>query len=168
MKIVFRFILLVCLAPWIGCSSGVSDKKDAGKAAKSTTFDRKSHAAFAGAPIPPPQDVAAPPATAQTSASGLAWVVLQPGTGTIHPKQGDSVEVHYVGWSTDGKMVDSNRTRALGYPATIRLDGVIEGWMEGIPLMVVGESRRLWVPAKLAYGEAEGMMVFDIELLFIR
>ncbi len=164
MKYAALFTLLVCLSSWIGCSSADGDKKDA----QPTTFDRKSHAKFAEAPIPPPADVAAPPASAEASPSGLAWVVLQPGTGTIHPKKGDSVEVHYVAWSTDGKMVDSNRTRALGYPATIRLDGVIEGWMEGIPMMVVGESRRLWVPAKLAYGEAEGTMVFDIELLFIR
>ena len=44
----------------------------------------------------------------------------------------------------------------------------------GIPLMTVGEKRRFWVPANLAYGEnppngaPRGQLVFDIELLSIK
>ncbi|TDI17143.1 MAG: FKBP-type peptidylprolyl isomerase, partial [Acidobacteria bacterium] len=40
-------------------------------------------------------------------------------------------------------------------------------WTEGLQLMVVGEKRRFWIPADLAYGEngrVPGMLVFDIEL----
>jgi FKBP-type peptidyl-prolyl cis-trans isomerase len=116
-----------------------------------------------------PADVAAPPADAQHSASGLAWKVLKPGTGTLHPKRDSIVRVHYTGWTTDGKMFDSSY--AKGTPATFELTKVIPGWTEGLQLMTAGESRRFWIPKGLAYrgaaGKPEGMLVFDIDLLEI-
>jgi peptidylprolyl isomerase len=121
------------------------------------------------APIPPPADVAAPPADAQVTSSGLASKVLTPGTGTEHPVPTDLVKVNYTGWTTDGKMFDSSVAR--GRPAVFPLGKVIAGWTEGLQLMVVGETRRLWIPAKLAYdgkpGKPQGMLVFDVELLDI-
>jgi peptidylprolyl isomerase len=120
-------------------------------------------------PIPPPPDVAAPPADAQTTASGLASKVLSAGTGTDHPQADDMVKVHYTGWTTDGKMFDSSAARER--PVVLPLNRVIPGWAEGLQLMVVGEKRRLWIPGKLAYdGQAnrpQGMLVFDVELLDI-
>ena len=118
-----------------------------------------------------PADVAAPPAGAGKSASGLASKVLRPGTGTTHPHAWDTVSVNYTGWTTDGKMFDTSAAR--GEPASFGLENVIAGWTEGVQLMVEGESRRFWIPAKLAYGETPrlgrpaGMLVFDIELLKI-
>ena len=122
-------------------------------------------------PTPPttPPDVAAPPADAQTTKSGLASKVLQPGTGTVHPKASSTVSVHYSGWTTDGKMFDSSVMR--GTPTTFGLDRVIAGWTEGLQLMVEGEKRRFWIPSRLAYdgapGMPKGMLVFDIELIKI-
>lgn len=119
-----------------------------------------------------PADVAGPPDSAEKAASGLASRVLRAGTGTVHPHRWDKVTVHYTGWMTNGKMFDSSVSR--GEPATFPLDEVIAGWTEGVQWMVVGEARRLWIPAKLAYGETarqpggpSGMLVFDIELLDI-
>jgi FKBP-type peptidyl-prolyl cis-trans isomerase len=121
------------------------------------------------APIPPPADVAAPPADAQVTSSGLASKVLTPGTGTEHPTPTDLVKVNYTGWTTDGKMFDSSVAR--GRPTVLPLNKVIAGWTEGLQLMVVGETRRLWIPAKLAYdgksGKPQGTLVFDVELLDI-
>jgi len=121
------------------------------------------------APIPAPPDVAAPPADAQTTASGLASKPIAAGTGTDHPRPDDSVKVHYTGWTTDGKMFDSSVAR--NRPIVLPLDRVIAGWAEGLQLMVVGEKRRLWIPAKLAYegkpDRPQGMLVFDVELLDI-
>jgi len=120
------------------------------------------------APIPPPDDVAAPPADADKTASGLASKILTPGKGRLHPSKTDLVIVHYTGWTTDGKMFDSSVAR--GEPAPMSLDGVIAGWTEGVQMMVVGEKRRFWIPAKLAYegkDGPQGMLVFDIELLKI-
>jgi peptidylprolyl isomerase len=121
------------------------------------------------APIPAPSDVAAPPADAQVTASGLASKVLAPGTGTDHPLPDDMVKVEYTGWTTDGKMFDSSVPRHR--PTVLPLNRVIIGWAEGLQLMVVGEKRRLWIPAKLAYegqpNRPQGMLVFDVELLDI-
>ena len=118
-----------------------------------------------------PADVAAPPADAQRSGSGLAWKVLQPGKGTRHPRPNSEVTVHYTGWTTDGRKFDSSHDG--GQPATFSLDGVIRGWTEGVQMMVEGEKRRFWVPADLGYGPCPGgskpcgLLVFDIELLKI-
>ncbi len=123
-------------------------------------------------PLPAPEapaDVAAPPPSATTTASGLAYRVLSRGTGSEHPSPTARVSVHYTGWTTDGKMFDSSVTR--GKPATFPLDRVIAGWTEGVPLMVVGEKTRFWIPESLAYegkpGKPQGMLVFDVELLSI-
>jgi peptidylprolyl isomerase len=122
-------------------------------------------------PDPPavPSDVAAPPAGAQKTASGLVWKQLAKGTGKTKPKPTDTVKVHYTGWSADGKMFDSSVTRDK--PATFPVDKVIKGWGEGVQLMVEGEKRRFWIPKELAYndrpGRPQGTLVFDIELLDI-
>jgi peptidylprolyl isomerase len=121
------------------------------------------------AQIPAPADVAAPPADAQRTASGLASKVIQPGTGTRHPRANSRVRVHYTGWTTDGKMFDSSVAR--NEPITFGLDEVIPGWTEGVQMMVEGEKRRLWIPENLAYGgrrgAPQGMLVFDVELIRI-
>ena len=143
---------------WIAVSGWQkADAQAGGKPSSSAADPRKA-----------PADVAAPPADAQKTASGLASKVLRPGTGTTHPHHWDEVTVNYTGWTTDGKMFD-----ASAEPATFGLDNVIKGWTEGLQRMVVGEARRFWIPAKLAYGESPrpgaptGMLVFDVELLDI-
>jgi peptidylprolyl isomerase len=122
-----------------------------------------------GAAIAAPSDVAAPPADAQKTQSGLATKVLAPGKGGDKPSAYDKVTVHYTGWTTDGKMFDSSVQR--GNPATFEVKGVIAGWTEGLQLMTAGEKRRLWIPEDLAYkgrpGSPQGMLVFDVELLEI-
>ena len=119
-----------------------------------------------------PADVAAAPAGAEKTASGLTSKVLKKGTGTKKPKATDTVEVHYSGWTLDGKMFDSSLTR--GQTTSFPLNGVIKGWTEGLQLMVEGEKRRFWIPADLAYGENPGggrpggMLCFDVELVKIK
>jgi FKBP-type peptidyl-prolyl cis-trans isomerase len=117
--------------------------------------------------VPPPDDVAGPPADGEKTATGLVSKVLQPGKGTTHPAKTDVVTVHYTGWTTDGKSFDSSVSR--GKPASFPLEKVIPGWTEGVQLMVAGEKRRFWIPEKLAYkgkeGRPAGMLVFDVELI---
>jgi peptidylprolyl isomerase len=119
-------------------------------------------------PIPAPPDVAAAPADAQRTGDNLASKVLKAGTGTRHPRANSEVTVHYTGWTTDGKMFDSSVAR--GEPSTFGLDRVIPGWTEGVQMMVEGEKRRFWIPARLAYegmDGPQGTLVFDIELIKI-
>jgi FKBP-type peptidyl-prolyl cis-trans isomerase len=119
-----------------------------------------------------PSDVAAAPADAQKTESGLASKVLQAGKGDKKPSAADTVTVHYSGWTTDGKLFDSSVKR--GQPTSFPLNGVIKGWTEGLQLMVEGEKRRFWIPADLAYGENPGggrpggLLVFDVELISIK
>jgi len=122
--------------------------------------------------IPAPADVAAAPANAEKSATGLASLVVKKGTGTVHPSATDKVQVHYSGWSKDGQMFDSSEVR--GEPASFGLNQVIKGWTEGVQLMVEGEKRRFWIPGNLAYGDTPsrpgapaGQLTFDVELLKI-
>jgi peptidylprolyl isomerase len=120
------------------------------------------------ATVPAPPDVAAPPADAVKTATGLATKVIAKGKGTEHPTKEDVVTIHYTGWKTDGSMFDSSVTK--GKPASFRVGGVIAGFGEGLQLMVIGEKRRLWIPETLAYKgarEPKGMLVFDIELIDI-
>ena len=83
---------------------------------------------------------------------------------------GQKVTVHYTGWLTNGKKFDSSVDR--GQPISFPLNGVIQGWQEGIPGMKPGGVRRLKIPANLGYG-AKGAgnvippnatLVFEIEL----
>jgi hypothetical protein len=122
--------------------------------------------------LPAPPDVAAAPADAARTSSGLASKVLSPGKGTRHPRPNSRVTVHYSGWTTNGRMFDSSVVR--GEPTTFGLDEVIPGWTEGLQMMVEGEKRRFWIPGKLAYGDTPsrpgapaGLLVFDVELIRI-
>jgi FKBP-type peptidyl-prolyl cis-trans isomerase len=122
-------------------------------------------------PYTPPPDLAAPPADATKSPSGLISRVLTPGTGTLKPAATDFVTVHYTGWAaSDGRMFDSSITR--GAPSTFPLNKALPGWRDCVQLMAVGEKRRCWVPESLAYkgqaGRPTGTVVFDIELIETR
>lgn len=122
------------------------------------------------APPPTPPDVGAIPADAKKTPKGVGYKVLHAGKGGPHPAPGDTVKLHYTGWSTDGRMFDSSV--AKNEPAEVALDGVIAGWTEGIPLMSVGDRFRFWIPDTLAFkgavGRPQGMLVFEIELLEIK
>lgn len=120
-------------------------------------------------PNRPPADVAATPADAKKTASGLAYKVIKAGTGARHPKSSNQVTVVYTGWTTDGKMFDSSLLQPGGN-STFGLGQVIKGWTEGVQLMAEGEKTRFWIPEKMAYEGKRpplGMLVFDIELIRI-
>jgi peptidylprolyl isomerase len=124
-------------------------------------------------PFPVPDDVDAPPSDAKRTPSGLVYKFLKRGKGKAHPGATSTVEVHYSGWTPDGKLFDSSVQR--GKPASFPLDGVIKGWTEGVQLMSAGDRVRFWIPGAHAYGDKParpgapaGPLVFDIELLSIR
>jgi peptidylprolyl isomerase len=149
---------------WIPSSLG------GGRIAEGETFVVEGQLVDVVHPPVTPADVAAAPAGATKTSSGLAYKILRPGTGTRRPARRDTVTVHYSGWTTDGQMFDSSIIR--GEPAELRLDEVIPGWTEGLELMTEGEQVRFWIPERLAYkGKADkpkGMLVFDVELVKVK
>lgn len=89
-------------------------------------------------------------------------------------KAGDTVTVHYTGAiANNGTIFQSSKD--TGQPISFGLDQVIKGWTQGVPGMKVGGTRRLVIPAALAYGAnspsanipANADLVFDIELVKI-
>jgi peptidylprolyl isomerase len=139
------------------------------------TIVRSQRAAKVEVDTSAPANVGAIPEEAQRSDSGLAWVVLTESAGDAHPGEGDIVVMNFIGWTADGKLVQESLSN--GRPASIRFGALFPGWREGLQLMVAGEKRRLWIPGKLAHGEAEpgappaedgpplGMLVYDVELI---
>ena len=185
MRIIWTLLCCVALgAPLTACKSsapaeGEAAESDAPAEQAKTQEEAPAEKVVAEgskpADIEAPPDVAAPPENAEKSESGLAWTVLQEGTGDTHPGEADIVTVNYTGWTTDGRMFDSSVKR--GRPAEFPLNRVIKGWTEGVQLMTAGEKRRFWIPGDLAYGEAKqddphaafgpprGTLVFDVELI---
>jgi FKBP-type peptidyl-prolyl cis-trans isomerase len=157
---------------WIPAKLAFGEKLPPGAPAGGLVVEAELISIKKGIPAPAaPADVAAAPADAEKTSSGLVSKVITKGTGTTHPKATDSVTVHYSGWTPDGKLFDSSVKR--GEPTSFPLNGVIKGWTEGVQLMVQGEKRRFWIPANLAYGENPGggrpggLLVFDVELIEI-
>jgi FKBP-type peptidyl-prolyl cis-trans isomerase len=154
-----RYVLLSLLLACGSSDDGATRSGQSGADGSLTTGD------YARAPA----DVASAPADATVTASGLAYKVIKAGTGTEYPGRASKVEVHYTGWTTDGKMFDSSHKR--GKTISFGLNRVIAGWTEGLQLMVEGETARLWIPEELAYkgkpGKPAGMLVFDVELVGI-
>jgi peptidylprolyl isomerase len=107
------------------------------------------------------------------TASGLKYIDTVVGTGAL-PTLGQTVRVDYTGWrEADGGKFDSSLDR--GQPSEFVLGQVIEGWNEGLASMKEGGSRRLIIPAALAYGEggnppsipANANLIFDVTLIAV-
>lgn len=106
----------------------------------------------------------------KTMPNGVRFWDVTEGTGEPCPA-GATVTIHYTGWTTDGNVFDSSRSR--GEPAVFPLRKLIRGWQEGIPGMKTGGVRRLEIPYQLGYGEQgsppkippKATLVFEIKML---
>jgi FKBP-type peptidyl-prolyl cis-trans isomerase FkpA len=120
---------------------------------------------------------AAPP----SGVSSMQSVEIKPGTGE-GLTAGKIAVVQYTGWlyeaaakDNKGKQFDSSRNLGRPFRFPVGTGQVIKGWDQGVVGMKVGESRRLIIPADLAYGDsgAGGVippgatLVFDIDLIAI-
>ncbi len=111
-----------------------------------------------------------------TLASGLQYEVLEKSdTGTVHPKETDTVVVNYIGSLIGGKEFDNSYT--YGKPATFTVNRVIKGWTEALQRMVVGDKWKIYIPTELAYNlnprdpktiPPGAMLIFEIKLEAIK
>lgn len=84
------------------------------------------------------------------SVSQLQEIDLKPGTGAT-VQAGATITADYTGAvASTGTIFQSSKDS--GQPATFPLSKVIAGWSQGVPGMRVGGTRRLLIPAALAYG----------------
>jgi FKBP-type peptidyl-prolyl cis-trans isomerase FklB len=106
------------------------------------------------------------------TASGLQYEVLKQGAGP-KAKATDTVVVRYHGTLVDGTVFDSSVER--GDTAEFAVTGVIQGWVEALQLMAVGDKFKLFIPAALGYGPratgkipANSVLIFEVELMQIK
>lgn len=92
--------------------------------------------------------------------------VLIEGDGDeVKAEDGVLANYHGVVWDS-GEVFDS--TYAQGMPAELPLDGMIEGWTEGLAGQKVGSTVMLTVPPDLAYGaEGQDPIPPDATIVFI-
>ncbi|HNP17981.1 MAG TPA: FKBP-type peptidyl-prolyl cis-trans isomerase [Fulvivirga sp.] len=126
--------------------------------------------------------------TANTTESGLRYVITQEGTGA-NAEAGKTVKVNYSGKILDGEYFDTsvkelaekeglyNEQRTYE-PIEFQLGtgAVIKGWDEGIALLNPGAKATFYIPSGLAYGPrarsakipANSILVFDVELVEVK
>jgi FKBP-type peptidyl-prolyl cis-trans isomerase FklB len=107
----------------------------------------------------------------QTLPDGIQYIVEKSGDPKgASPTLDDTVVADYEGTLLDGTVFDSSIKR--GQPATFPLAHVIEGWQATLVHMHVGDKWKVFIPPKLAYGEAGAggvigpneLLVFEITL----
>jgi FKBP-type peptidyl-prolyl cis-trans isomerase FklB len=105
-----------------------------------------------------------------TRPSGLQFRIIQNGYGK-RPTSVDSVTVYYTGTMINKVIFDGT---SPGLPATMRLAGVIPGWIEALQLMREGDRWLLTIPPNLGYGvrgspggeiPPNQVLLFDIRLM---
>ena len=102
---------------------------------------------------------------AQQTESGLAYKIIEPGSGKQAVSDQDTVWVNYKGSLLDGTVFDENEN------INFTLNRVIKGWTEGMKLVGEGGKVKLVIPGELAYGEygnrsiePNSTLVFDVDL----
>lgn len=106
------------------------------------------------------------------TASGVQYRVIKPATGA-HPTDTDIALVNY-----EGKLVDGTSFDKSAQPTPMPVSAVVPGFSEALKLMAKGETLRVWIPSRLAYGAEDqrdgqgkvvipgkSTLVFDIELV---
>jgi len=99
---------------------------------------------------------------------------LEAGSGA-EAQPGATITAHYTGALCKNGIIFQS-SHDFGNAITFPLDGVIAGWTQGVPGMKVGGTRRLIIPAEMAYGDsspapnipANSDLVFDIDLVAIK
>lgn len=102
--------------------------------------------------------------------SGLMFRIIQNGYGK-RPGPTDTVKVYYTGKLINGVIFDGT---SPGLPASLKLNSVIQGWVEALLIMREGDHWQLVIPPNLGYGTrsmGDGLippnqtLIFDLKLV---
>jgi FKBP-type peptidyl-prolyl cis-trans isomerase len=106
--------------------------------------------------------------------SGVKLLVVNNGSGAP-AKKGDKVCIHYIGCLESGEEFENTYSKSKPFTFTLGSGEVIQGLDLGLEGMKPGESRKIIVPAALAYGDRRvstippnSTLVFQVELVEIK
>ena len=81
---------------------------------------------------------------------------------------GDSVVVHYTGWTWEGEQFDSSWDREAPAVFTVSSDSLIEGFVQALEGVTVGSQVIAVIPPELGYGDvAQGSIPAGSTLIFV-
>ena len=108
------------------------------------------------------------------SVTELEIIDVEVGTGE-EVQSGATITAHYTGALVKNGIIFQS-SHDFGQAISFGLDQVIKGWTVGVPGMKIGGTRRLIIPAEMAYGAsspaknipANSDLVFDIDLVAIK
>lgn len=107
-----------------------------------------------------------------TTDNGLQIETIKEGKGKT-PTLSDTVAVYYTLSTVNGQVLESN----VGQPNPVEfnVNGVIEGWKQGLQLMKEGGEYMLYVPYELGYGfqgngkvKPYAALVFNVKLVDVK
>ena len=111
-----------------------------------------------------------------TTALGVYYVIDSVGNGTF-PAYGDTCVVKYVGSFISGTIFDASayHNEAGTFTFELGVDGMIDGWTDGVQLIDEGGKAYLIVPSEFGYGSngyssipPNTTLVFSIEMVEIK
>lgn len=108
------------------------------------------------------------------SVTELKVETLKQGDGPVASKD-STVTANYFGWTSDGKIFDSTNKGGTLTPIPFPLNGVIQGWTDGLNGVKQGSVVKLTIPGEQAYGNTDngdgrpfGPLVFIVELTEVK
>ena len=117
--------------------------------------------------------------SAELHSRGFYYKIDSAGAGNS-PVACSEITVSYTGWMTDGVVFDQQTSYQT------ELANLIDGWLQGLPLIKKGGTIRLYIPPSLGYGAqqintgrkdstgqeitipASSILIFDIHLLDVQ
>ncbi len=147
------FVILFIISFFPGCTK---DKSCKPKSVQSEVPQMQAFAAINGI-------------NATAHSSGIYFEIITPGSGET-PTANSKIVITYTGKMMDGNVFDEMTTPNTQNPWP--LNGLIQGWIIGIPLIKEGGRIKLIIPSSLAYGcdqyysiPGNSVLYFDVTLV---
>ncbi|WP_029918121.1 FKBP-type peptidyl-prolyl cis-trans isomerase N-terminal domain-containing protein [Pelobacter seleniigenes] len=102
--------------------------------------------------------------------SGVQYKILKTGQGK-HPQPTDAVLVNYKAKNVDGEVYDSSFPLGIPTPTEFKVNKLIPGLAQVLPMMREGDKWEIYIPTRMAYRDTGPMagqtVIYEMELLEI-